>query len=108
MLIAFILCFFVVYGIHRASMDHAWKIAIVVGIIVNLVPYKSGNLLFHSLTSFSITYSFLITLYFFIFRSFLRLWVRSILSTSFISCFLTDCPFLGMGLFPWELLRIWW
>ncbi len=52
MLIAFILCFFVVYGIHRASMDHAWKIAIVVGIIVNLVAVVAGDIVLGVHTSY--------------------------------------------------------
>ena len=44
MLTAFIICFFIVYTIHRASADHAWKIAIVVGIIANLVVVVGGDI----------------------------------------------------------------
>ena len=52
MLGAFLICFFIVYAIHRASMDHAWKIAIVVGIIANLVVVVAGDIVLGVHTSY--------------------------------------------------------
>lgn len=52
MLIAFVICFFIVYMIHRSSTDHAWKIAIVVGIIANLVVVVAGDIVLGVHTSY--------------------------------------------------------
>ncbi len=52
MLIAFVLCFFIVFTIRRASTDHAWKIAIIVGIIANLVVVVTGNIVLGVHTSY--------------------------------------------------------
>ncbi len=54
MLIAFLICFFIVYTIHRASVDHAWKIAIVAGIIANLVVVVAGDIVLGVHTSYGI------------------------------------------------------
>ena len=43
-LAAFIICFFVVFAFRRASMDHAWEIAIVIGPIVNMIVIVAGNM----------------------------------------------------------------
>ncbi len=43
-LAAFIICFFVVFAFRRASMDHAWEIAIVIGTIVNMIVIVAGNM----------------------------------------------------------------
>lgn len=52
MLIAVIICFFIVYTIHRASADHAWKIAIVAGIIATLVIVVAGDIVLGVHTSY--------------------------------------------------------
>ena len=52
MLIAFVICFFIVYSIRRASTDHAWKIAIIVGIIANLVVVVTGDIVLGVHTSY--------------------------------------------------------
>ncbi len=41
---AFVICFFVVFAFRRASMDHAWEIAIVIGTIVNMIVIVAGNM----------------------------------------------------------------
>lgn len=52
MLAAFLICFFIVYTIRRASADHAWKIAVIVGIIVNLVVVVAGDIVLGVHTSY--------------------------------------------------------
>lgn len=44
MIIAFIIAFFVTYTLRRAAMDHAWKVAIVVGTVVNVIVVAAGNI----------------------------------------------------------------
>lgn len=44
MIIAFVICFFIVFTLRRASVDHAWKIAILVGIVVNVVVIVAGDI----------------------------------------------------------------
>lgn len=41
---AFIICFFVVYTLRRQSMDHAWKIAVVAGAVVDVVIIAAGDI----------------------------------------------------------------
>lgn len=41
---AFIICFLLVYTIRRQSADHAWKIAIVSGAIVNIIVVTVGDI----------------------------------------------------------------
>lgn len=41
---AFIIAFFVVYTLRRASMDQAWKIAIVAGSVVNIIVIAAGSI----------------------------------------------------------------
>ena len=43
-IIAFIIAFFVVYTVRRASMDHAWKIAIVAGCVSNVVVIAASSI----------------------------------------------------------------
>ncbi len=43
-IIAFVICFFVVFTLRRASMDHAWKVAIIVGIIANVIVIVAGDI----------------------------------------------------------------
>lgn len=43
-IIAFIICFFVVYTLRRQSMDHAWKIAIVAGAVVDVIVIAAGDI----------------------------------------------------------------
>ena len=49
---AFVICFFIVFAFRRASMDHAWKIAVIVGIIVNLVVVVAGDIVLGVHTSY--------------------------------------------------------
>ena len=41
---AFIVCFFLVYTLRRQSMDQAWKIAIIVGAIANIIVVAVGSM----------------------------------------------------------------
>lgn len=41
---AFVICLFVVYSLRRMSMNNSWKIAIVVGAVVNLVIVVVGDI----------------------------------------------------------------
>ncbi len=52
MICAFIIAFFVTYTLRRTSMDHAWKVAIVAGTIVNVVVVAVGNIAMGVSTSF--------------------------------------------------------
>lgn len=42
-LAAFVICFLVVYTIRRQSVNHAWKIAIVAGAVVNIIVVTVGD-----------------------------------------------------------------
>ena len=44
--LAFSVCLLIVYAIRRSSFDYAWKVAIAVGIIANVVLVVSGELVF--------------------------------------------------------------
>lgn len=50
--VAFIICVLVVYFIHRLSVDHAWKIAIASGAVVNIVVIVIGDIVFNIHTSY--------------------------------------------------------
>lgn len=50
--IAFIICFLLVYTIRRQAIDHAWKIAVVAGAIANVVIIAGGDVAFGISTSF--------------------------------------------------------
>lgn len=41
---AFIICFFVVYTLRRQSIDHAWKIAIIAGAIIDVIVIAAGDI----------------------------------------------------------------
>lgn len=41
---AFIVCFFLVYTLRRQSMDQAWKIAIIIGAIANIIVVAVGSM----------------------------------------------------------------
>lgn len=43
-IVAFIICFFVVYTLRRQSMDHAWKIAIIAGAIASIIVIAAGDI----------------------------------------------------------------
>ncbi|MCB6201624.1 hypothetical protein [Extibacter muris] len=43
-IVAFIICFFVVYTLRRQSMDHAWKIAVVAGAVADVVVIAAGDI----------------------------------------------------------------
>ena len=43
-IVAFIICFFVVYTLRRQSMDHAWKIAIITGAIASIIVIAAGDI----------------------------------------------------------------
>lgn len=49
---AFVIAFFVVYTLRRASVDHAWKIAIVAGSVVNIVVIAAGSIVLGVHTSY--------------------------------------------------------
>ncbi len=51
LILAFIICVFVVYALRRASFDHAWTIAIFVGVVVNAVVIVSGSIALETDTS---------------------------------------------------------
>lgn len=42
-LVAFVICFLVVYTIRRQSVNHVWKIAIVAGAVVNIIVVTVGD-----------------------------------------------------------------
>lgn len=42
--IAFIICVFLVYAIHRMSANHAWKVAAASGAVVNIVMIAAGDI----------------------------------------------------------------
>lgn len=46
MIVAFVITIFVVYIIRKMSMDHSWTIAIVAGVIANLVILLIGDLMY--------------------------------------------------------------
>lgn len=41
---AFIICFFIVFTLRRQSVDHSWKIAIIAGVIANVVVIAAGDI----------------------------------------------------------------
>jgi len=43
-IVAFIICYLLVYAIRRCAMDHAWKVAIAVGTVVNIIVITAGNI----------------------------------------------------------------
>lgn len=43
-IIAFVICFLLVYALRRQAVDHAWKIAISVGAVVNVVVIAGGSI----------------------------------------------------------------
>lgn len=50
--VAFIICCFLVYTLRRQAMDHAWKIAIVAGAVANIVVIAVGDIAFGVHTSY--------------------------------------------------------
>lgn len=51
-IVAFIICCFVVYTLRRQAMDHAWKIAIVAGAVANIIVIAVGDIAFGVHTSY--------------------------------------------------------
>lgn len=43
-IVSFVICLFVVYTLRRASVDHAWKIAILAGTIVDVIVIVAGDI----------------------------------------------------------------
>ena len=43
-IVAFIICMLVVYAVRRMSVNHAWKVAIVAGAVVNIVTITIGDI----------------------------------------------------------------
>lgn len=52
-ILAFAICVFTVYVIRRRELDHAWKIAIAAGAIVNIVIGVAGNVTLNLETSYT-------------------------------------------------------
>ena len=50
--VAFIICIFTVYIIRRLSVDHAWKIAVAAGAVVNIIVIVIGDIAFDIHTSY--------------------------------------------------------
>lgn len=50
--IAFIICILTVYAVRRMSVDHAWKMAVVAGAIVNILVIVVGDIVFDVHTSY--------------------------------------------------------
>lgn len=51
--VAFIICVCVVYLLHRLSVDHAWKIAVAAGAVVNIVVIVIGDIALNVHTSYA-------------------------------------------------------
>ncbi len=51
-ILTFMICILVVYAIHRLSIDHAWVIAIAVGVVVNIVVIAGGDVALGVSTSY--------------------------------------------------------
>jgi len=49
---AFMICYFLVYVIRRHAMDHAWKVAIAVGALVNIIVITAGNIVLGEHTAY--------------------------------------------------------
>lgn len=49
---AFVICIFVVYFLHRLSVDHAWTIAVAAGAVTNIVVIAAGDIVFDIHTSY--------------------------------------------------------
>ena len=43
-IVAFVICYLLVYTLRKQSFDHAWKIAIAAGVVVNVVVIAVGNI----------------------------------------------------------------
>lgn len=43
-IVAFVICLFVVYTVRRASIDHAWKVAILAGALVDVIVIVVGDM----------------------------------------------------------------
>lgn len=50
--VAFIICVFAVYFIHRLAVDHAWKIAVAAGAVINISVIVIGDIAFNIHTSY--------------------------------------------------------
>lgn len=47
------LAFLVVYNVRKSSVDHSWKIAIVAGVIADLIVIVAGSIAFHFVISYA-------------------------------------------------------
>ena len=52
MIIAFAICFMLVYIIRRHAMDYAWKVAIAVGAVMNIIIITAGNIVLGEHTAY--------------------------------------------------------
>ena len=52
MVIAFAVCVLIVYTVHRLSVDHAWKIAMVAGAAANVIVIAAGDIALNAHTSY--------------------------------------------------------
>lgn len=73
-IVAFVICFLVVYTLRKQAFDHAWKIAIAAGAVVNIVIIAAGNIMLGVQTSYvsllagsiaAIVIGFILELFFF-------------------------------------------
>ena len=51
-IVAFIICYLLVYTIRKQSLDHAWKIAIASGMAVNIIVIATGNIVLGNHTAY--------------------------------------------------------
>lgn len=51
-IVAFVICFLIVYTLRKQSFDHAWKIAIAAGAVVNVAIIAAGNIVLGVQTSY--------------------------------------------------------
>ena len=51
-IVAFIICFFLVFVVRRMAIDHAWKVAIAAGTVANVVIIAGGNIILGEHTAY--------------------------------------------------------
>ncbi len=51
-IIAFVICFLIVYTIRRQAVDHAWKVAVAAGAVMNIVIIAGGNIVLGEHTAY--------------------------------------------------------
>ena len=53
-IVSFIISFLVVYTVRRQSINHAWKVAAVLGAVVNIIGVSAGNMALGGETNFAV------------------------------------------------------